>query len=216
MARPRRLRLPASEHERRSHAERTAETRGRILAAVVESIAEVGFSGTTANEIARRAGVTWGAVQHHFGGKDGILVAVVEHSFDGFVERLGDLPIEDRSLEKRASLFIDRAWDHFGSTVYRSTFEILLNYASRPDEGATPQWQAQMFEAWDRVWQRIFHDAPLPRRRRFAIQHFTISCLSGMASTLMLEGGEAQLLRAELDLLKETLVRELSRGAGEG
>ena len=44
---------------RRSHAERTAETRAKILAAVVESIADVGFQRTTASEIAQRAGVTW-------------------------------------------------------------------------------------------------------------------------------------------------------------
>lgn len=214
MARARRLPVPSPERARRTHAERTAETRARILAAVVESIDEVGFSGTTAAEIARRAGVTWGAVQHHFGGKDGILVAVVEQSFDHFVEQLGDLPAEDCSLEERAALFIDRAWGHFGSAVYRSTFEILLNYASRPGAGETPQWQGQMFEAWDQVWQRIFHDAPLPRRRRFALQHFTISCLSGLASTLMLEGSENRLLRAELDLLKGALVRELVDGRG--
>ena len=34
--------------ERRSHAERTAETRSRIIAAVIESITEVGFQRTTA------------------------------------------------------------------------------------------------------------------------------------------------------------------------
>ena len=52
---------------RRSHAERTAETRQRVIDAVVESISEIGFQRTTAAEISRRAGVTWGAVQHHFG-----------------------------------------------------------------------------------------------------------------------------------------------------
>ena len=41
----------------------------------VECIAELGFQRTTAQEITRRAGVTWGAVQHHFGDKDGILLA---------------------------------------------------------------------------------------------------------------------------------------------
>ena len=50
------------------------------MKAVVETIADVGFQKTTAAEIARRAGVTWGAVQHHFGGKEGILLAVLEAS----------------------------------------------------------------------------------------------------------------------------------------
>ncbi len=102
------LSLPAPARERRSHAERTAETRARIIGAVVESIAERGFQRTTASEIAQRAGITWGAVQHHFGGKDGMLIAVLEDSFDRFAHKLEDISTEGTSLEKRAALFIDR------------------------------------------------------------------------------------------------------------
>jgi len=207
----RRIRLPVPSKERRSHAERTAETRARIIAAVLECIAEVGFQRTTATEISRRAGVTWGAVQHHFGGKDGILVAVVEDSFDRFAARLERIPIEGESLQKRASLFVDKAWEHFSSREYRSTFEILLNYLGRDDAAETQGWQEQMFRAWDRFWMRLFHDATITRRRHLVLEHYVISTLSGLASTVMLEGGDAVLREEELDLLKETLVRELTR-----
>ena len=205
------LSLPAPARERRSHAERTAETRARIIGAVVESIAERGFQRTTASEIAQRAGVTWGAVQHHFGGKDGMLIAVLEDSFDRFAHKLEDISIKGTSLEKRAALFIDRAWEHFGSAQYRSTFEILLNYLGREDLDEHSTWQERMFHAWDRIWRRLFGDAPIARRRHFVLQHYTISVLSGLASTLMLEGGEARLRGAELALLKETLSREFTR-----
>ena len=99
------VRIPAPVRERRSHSERTAETKARIMAAVVESIDEVGFHKTTGAEISRRAGVSWGAVQHHYRDKDGILVAVLESSFDLFAERLGSPPETDASLEERVALF---------------------------------------------------------------------------------------------------------------
>ncbi len=205
-----RLNLPSPPRERRSHAERTAETRARIMQAVVESISEVGFQRTTAAEIARRAGVTWGAVQHHFRDKDGILIAVLEASFDRFAQRLADIPVDDTPLAERVGLFVDRAWEHFGSAHYRSTFEILLSYAA--PEGTAPEglWQTEMFRAWNRIWQRLLGDAALPRRRTVTLQHYTISVLSGLASMKMLEGPTARIRQAELDLLKETLVRELS------
>jgi len=196
---------------RRTQAERTAETRARILDAVVESIAEVGFGRTTASEIARRAGVTWGAVQHHFGGKDGILEAVLDESFGRFAERLADIPTAGAPLAERVSLFIDRAWEHFGSPHYRSTFEILLSYTRAPD--AAPLWQTEMFRAWNRIWSELFADAGLPRRRTVALQTYTISVLSGMASLAMLAGPAATVRGDELALLKETLVRELGRDA---
>jgi AcrR family transcriptional regulator len=209
----RRVRLPLRVRERRSHAERTAETRARILAAVLESVAAVGFQRTTANEIARRAGVTWGAVQHHFGGKDAMLVAVVEDSFDRFAARLDGIPSEGEGLEKRAALFIERAWQHFSSPEYRSTFEILLHFLAREEMGGTDSWQRRMFRAWDAIWMRIFHDAPISPRRHRVLEHYVISTLSGLAATVMLEGGEAALRDEELDLLKDVLVRELARPA---
>jgi hypothetical protein len=145
---------------RRTHAERSADTRARILAAVVECISEIGFQRTTASEIASRAGVTWGAVQHHLGGKDGILLG---HATD------------------------DEA---------------------NGDEG--PSWQQQMGQAWDGTFNRLFGDSGLPRGRRLTLEHYVLSVLMGLAASLMLQP-EAAIRPEELDLLKDTLVRELQR-----
>lgn len=199
----------STKRERRTHAERTAETRTRILSATIESIAEVGFQRTTAVEITRRAGVTWGAVQHHFGDKDGILIAVLEDSFARFAARLEDIAVEGLSLERRVALFVERAFEHFTSREYASTFEILLEHLRRdaPERGAS--WQLEMSRAWERVWRRFFGDSAVPRRRQGILQHYTIAVLSGLASTLLLEGAGASVRTAELDLLRDTLVREL-------
>lgn len=210
MAEARPVRLPAQSGGRRTHAERTAETRARVIEAVFESIADVGFARTTASEITRRAGVTWGAVQHHFGGKDGLLVAVVEDSFNRFAARLEGIPVGEAPLSERASLFIDRAWEHFSSREYRSTFEILLNYLGREDVMQDlPTWQGSMFQAWDGIWMRLFRDAGIPRRRHQVLEHYVISTLSGLASTLVLEGASATLRSEELEMLKRALLREL-------
>ncbi len=205
-----RFRLPLRRRARRSHAERTAETRAKIIAAVVDAIAEAGFQRTTAQVIALRAGVTWGAVQHHFGGKDGLLLAVLEDSFNRFAERLADVPLVKTTIAERASLFVDRAWAHFRSRHFRSTFEILLNHLGRGASSGAGDWRAHMARAWDRVWSRIFADARLPRRRSLMLQHFTISTLSGLAATRILEGGQAALPAQELELLKQTLTRALT------
>ncbi len=198
-------RVRSSPTARRSHAERTAETRRRVMAAVVESIAEVGFERTTASEISRRAGVTWGAVQHHFGDKDGILMAVLEESFARFAAVLSEANAE-HDLEKRVALFVDRAWGHFSSPHYRSTFEILLNL-----EGTELSWQGEMLLAWNRIWSQYFPDSQLSRPATLDLMHYTISALSGLAAMKMLEGGAARVRATELGFLKDTLLRELSR-----
>ena len=209
MADPESLRLRPRERPRRTQAERRAETRGRILAAVVECIDEIGFQRTTANEISRRSGVTWGAVQHHYGGKDGILAAVLEDSFNRFAELLMEAFDEEAPLEKRIDVFIDRAWQHFASPHYRSTFEILLHSVHPELADEESSWQNEMLDAWKQVWRRLFPDVKLDRRRSVMLQHYTISVLSGLASMQVMAGGASKFTGQELTLLKETLVREI-------
>ena len=193
--------------ERRSQAERTAETRARIIDAVVESIAEVGYPRTTAAEIANRAGVTWGAVQHHFGGKDGILDAVLEHSFDRFAALVDPAEVAQGPLADRVSRFVERAWEHFSSPTYHSTLQILLHHAGEAGDRPTP-WQHTMRDSFEEVWRACFGEAPR-RKGRFALQHYTISVLTGLAAMQRLGGAVAHDPQVELDWLARTLVREL-------
>jgi len=74
-------RMPAAARRRRTNAERTAETRGRLLDAAVECLVELGYRGTTNAEVCRRAGVSRGALLHHFPAKAGLFAAAIEHLF---------------------------------------------------------------------------------------------------------------------------------------
>jgi AcrR family transcriptional regulator len=195
-----------AERPRRSHAERRAETRERVLHAVVESIAEVGFQKTTAAEIARRAGVTWGAVQHHFGDKEGILLAALEKSFGTFASILGTPSDKHKSLEARASLFVERSWLHFRSSHYRSTFEILLNL---PPE-LEISWQREMLDEWKRIWLRFFPESKASRRESVDLMLYAISVFTGLAATTVLEGKRPPSRNRELGFLEDTLIRELT------
>ncbi|MBW2446885.1 MAG: TetR/AcrR family transcriptional regulator [Deltaproteobacteria bacterium] len=203
MATPSRRRA-APVRARRSHAERTAETRAKVMAAVVASIASVGFQRTTAAEITRRAGVSWGAVQHHFGDKDGILDAVLADSFERFAQRLAGVELDGLDLDARVATFVDGAWEHFGSPHYRCTFEILLNHPGAEGDA----WQG-MLEAWNEVWTRFFPAPHLARREVVALQLYAISVLSGLATARALGGRPARLLDGPLALLCEALVQNL-------
>jgi AcrR family transcriptional regulator len=189
----------------RTQAERTAETRQRIVEAVHACISERGFAGATSAEIARRAGVTWGAAQHHFGGKDGIWIAVLEDSFARFAAKLAEVP-DDAPLEERVAQFVTRGWEHFASPHYRSTFEILIH--ARDVIPRDSRWRDRMEAAWSRIWNEVFAGEKLPRRRAVALQQFTVAALAGLASLRMLDGGAAE-RDAELALLRGALLREL-------
>jgi AcrR family transcriptional regulator len=202
------LKSNASKRARRSHAERNAETQRRIKDAVIESIGEVGYPRTTGAEIARRAGVTWGAVQHHYGDKGGILMAVLEESFERFAEVLAP-PVDPTSpLEERVSRFVDRAWQHFSSDEYRTTFEILLNL----EGDVEPAWQMGMLQTWQATWRRYFKEQLPSRRQEVELMHYAVSVLSGLASSKLLDGPSQKIPSRELGFLKDTLFQQLSSG----
>lgn len=84
---------------RRTQAERRAETRAALLAAALDAFAADGYDGVGTEAIVRAAGVTRGALYHHFADKADLLAAVVAEVADGvsstIAGSLGDLDPED-------------------------------------------------------------------------------------------------------------------------
>lgn len=64
---------------RRTQAERSAATQGLLLDATVACLVELGYGGTTTTAVADRAGVSRGAQLHHYGTRQRLMGAAVEH-----------------------------------------------------------------------------------------------------------------------------------------
>src|SRR5580692_5349812 len=60
--------------------------RGQLIEVTIDSLAELGYVGTTLAQIATRAGVSPGLVAHYFGDKDGLLDA----AFRSLARRVGN------------------------------------------------------------------------------------------------------------------------------
>src|SRR5205809_169296 len=67
------------EPQHRSRRDRAARRREEIIAAASALFARHGYRGTGLAEIAARVGITQAGVLYHFGSKDGLLRAVIEH-----------------------------------------------------------------------------------------------------------------------------------------
>ena len=73
---------------KRTQAERSATTRGALLTAARELFTERGFAATGREDIAAAAGVTRGALYHHFPNKEAVFRAVFEDLEAEMMERV--------------------------------------------------------------------------------------------------------------------------------
>jgi AcrR family transcriptional regulator len=75
-------------HPPRRQADRSTRTRAALVGAARELFAEKGFAATSRDEIAARAGVTRGALYHHFDSKTALAAVVVAGLEDELVARV--------------------------------------------------------------------------------------------------------------------------------
>jgi AcrR family transcriptional regulator len=73
---------PAPRPPRRSQAERTSDMRDRLIQAAIACLQRTGYSATTISTVAQEAGVSRGAMTHHFPAKTHLMLAVVEAVFE--------------------------------------------------------------------------------------------------------------------------------------
>ncbi len=98
--------------ERRTQAERTEATRTALIAAARPLFAERGYAGVGTEEIARAAGVTRGALYHHFDGKLELFGAVYEQIEIELAERIatgalgGDVTSPLAAMRAGAEMFL--------------------------------------------------------------------------------------------------------------
>src|ERR1700759_2638380 len=81
-ASPARQARPPAVKTRRTQAERTGETRRRLLDASVEVMGSKGYAGFRPADVADAAGVSRGAMTRPSPSKDDLVMALVEHVFE--------------------------------------------------------------------------------------------------------------------------------------
>jgi AcrR family transcriptional regulator len=112
---------------RRSQGERSGEMRERLAKATFDIIAARGFSSLRTAAVAEQAGVSQGALLHHFETKDGLTLATVEYAFaqasalteqiiaDGLAK--GVDPIDLMLRDFRTYFFNDDFWVSLDITI---------------------------------------------------------------------------------------------------
>lgn len=188
----------------RTQAERRAQTRAALLDATIDCLVDLGYARTSVQEICARAGVSKGAVQHHFSAKAELMAAAVEH----LTEKLrGRLAASITALPGGASgvaAAIDLLWEGYSGTLSTAATELWV--AARTD----PELRAAIRPV-DRALGRSTLEhitavaGDLPKERAEILFWLTVNLTRGLALDAEL-GGDPKRRRQLLDEWKRVAV----------
>lgn len=112
--------------------ERSRVTHQRLLAATVECLADSGWGATTVAVVAARAGVSRGAMQHHFRTREDLITAALEFIFEQRMaevrERAAQLPQGDDHVE---AVVVDLV-DYFTGNFFKAALQVWTAAAADP------------------------------------------------------------------------------------
>jgi AcrR family transcriptional regulator len=145
-----------------------AKTRRRVLDAAVECILEHGYYEASSNEIARRAGVTWGVVQYQFGSRNALLIAVLNDRWEMLQSAVALADITGDTLEERLAGVLKVLSSYYGEPAHLAQLQILLDLTHNPKTSeatrkAVAAHGRELTLAWRPLFERAIGEAAKER-----------------------------------------------------
>jgi AcrR family transcriptional regulator len=112
------------------NAARSLRTRERLLLAAVDTLIDKGYAATTVAAVQARAGVSRGALLHHYPTKASLLLEAVEY----LDRRADDLAATaEADLGQRTQLWLDLMWSSFSSRLFTAVLELWIAARTEPE-----------------------------------------------------------------------------------
>ncbi len=177
---------------RRTQADRSAETRVQLITAAVTLLHKIGFAGVTTAAIAKEAGVTTGALHHHFPTKFELLFTVYDHLAENVLQ---DFTRQDH-LATNGKLNVPELvryfWSVYGDPEYWAIWEILIG--TRTEAAARPQAVSGRMDAIREIryrWLESHVEMGTRKKEIFELLEFTLIAIRGLSLERLFHKEEA-------------------------
>ncbi len=150
--------------KRRTQKERSEKTRNRIITATIKSLVEVGYRNTTTERILEKAGVSRGALQHHFPTRDLLFEEVFTYALDTSSFARFQKHYEWKgSLSEYLHKILNEFWSSHSWASHIFLLVKVLEVSRRDEE--TMSYDRRRFreytEAFSTWWMNLFTSIPV-------------------------------------------------------
>jgi AcrR family transcriptional regulator len=195
---------------RRTQAERSETTRKQLLDAAAKLIRQKGFGGLRTIEVAKVAGVSRGALMHHFPSKHALVVAVLSYVNEldfsqstrraQLARRRGD-PIEE---------IIEDAKDYFfGDHFFIGLAIAMSDESTRRLRQETHQFSRQTRFSIEAAWLDTLISSGIPKQLASDILALTLSAVRGFSVRMLIENDPEQFTRL-MNVWRDIIRRHLA------
>ena len=99
---------------------------GALLNATIEVIVDRGYNGLTTKEVAARAGLSNGALVHHYGTKADLIMAATSFIYDRAIEKGRAIARSDRARKDPLDAFIVDCMNVYFEWTFIAASEVLM------------------------------------------------------------------------------------------
>ncbi|MFT3821294.1 MAG: helix-turn-helix domain-containing protein [Rubrivivax sp.] len=167
---------------RRTQAERSAETRRRILDAALALLGERGYAGLRTSDVAAAAGVSKGAQTHHFPSKDELVVAVVEHVFVRATEQARVRARRAASPDEAIKALLADAQEFFFSELFLIALDLAIQGRLRDERSnSVTELSAATRLPVEAHWRAALIESGVPADAADDLLWLSLSIVRGLA-----------------------------------
>ncbi|SEL11979.1 transcriptional regulator, TetR family [Roseovarius nanhaiticus] len=208
-------RAAGSAPRRRTQAERSAATQQKILDVTTDLILSKGLRDTSTVDVAEAAGVSRGALLHHYPSRQILMQEALRHLLNREIAEITVIAAAIRAGDMDVDGFLTEMWRRFSGPLFMVTIEFLT--AARTDPAmrdALVPVATDYNHQLDEIWENLFPDAAHIRGTRRIALNTTLCLLRGMA-TQSIWRDDPKLFQEMLEFWKTSLGNMLP-GPDEG
>ncbi|HSW05151.1 TetR/AcrR family transcriptional regulator [Aquabacterium sp.] len=172
----------AAPAKRRTQEDRTREARLRLREATIAVLVERGYAGLTTKEVVVRAGVSNGALMHHYASKMELVIDATADIYEAAIERGQRIARTPAAHRDPVGGFIKDCMSVYFEWPFIAALEVLM--VARTDTELMPQILPVMQRyrsLTNELWLEVFVDTGVPRPQAETVLNLTLNLVRGMA-----------------------------------
>jgi AcrR family transcriptional regulator len=183
-----------------------------LLKATIEVLIEKGYNGLTTKEVAMRAGLSNGALMHHFSSKAELVIAATAMLYDAMIENGQRVVRTPEALKNPIEGFVTDCLNVYFEWPFIAAVEIMMVARTDPElmKSLRPILQKYV-DSTTTLWLDVFRKTGMPEKKARTVINLAMHFARGLGVNRLWASPETnyqQIIKDCTKLIKECLVKK--------